>query len=78
VYRKNFIFHPLAFTLAMVPMEMPTRGVIESYRESYQGVSLRLITFYDGVNDQSVTRLDALYGCAAVRPEWAVVVPDAL
>lgn len=77
-YRKNFIFHPLAFTLAMVPMEMPTKGVVESYRESYQGVSMRLITFYDGINDQSVTRLDALYGTAAVRPEWACVVADAL
>lgn len=77
-YRKNFIFHPLAFTLAMVPMEMPTRGVVESYRESYQGVSMRLITFYDGINDQSITRLDALYGTAPVRPEWACVVADAL
>jgi hypothetical protein len=78
VYRKNFIFHPLAFTLAMVPMEMPTRGVVEAYRESYQGCSLRLITFYDGTNDQSITRLDALYGVAAVRPEWACIVADAL
>lgn len=77
-YRKNFIFAPQAVTLAVVPMEMPTRGVVESYRESYQGVSIRLITFYDGINDQAITRLDMLYGFKWVRPEWACVVADAL
>jgi hypothetical protein len=59
-------------------MEMPTKGVVESYRESYQGVSIRLITFYDGINDQAITRLDMLYGFKWVRPEWACVVADAL
>jgi hypothetical protein len=77
-YRNNFIFDPLAVTLAIVPMEMPTRGVVESYRESYDGVSIRLITFYDGINDQQITRLDVLYGYKWVRPEWAVRIPDAL
>lgn len=77
-YRKNFIFLPQAVTLAVVPMEMPTRGVVESYRESYDGVSIRLISFYDGINDIQVTRLDLLYGFLWVRPEWAVVIPDAL
>jgi hypothetical protein len=77
-YRKNFIFVPQAVTLAVVPMEMPTRGVVESYRESYDGVSIRLISFYDGINDQTITRLDLLYGFLWVRPEWAVVVPDSL
>jgi len=75
-YRNNFIFHPLAVSLAIVPMEMPTRGVVEAYRESYNGVSIRLITFYDGINDQMITRLDVLYGYKWVRPEWAVRVPD--
>jgi hypothetical protein len=77
-YRNNFIFHPLAVTLAIVPMEMPTRGVVEAYRESYNGVSIRLITFYDGINDQQITRLDVLYGYKWVRPEWAIRVADAL
>ena len=77
-YRNNFIFHPLAVTLAIVPMEMPTRGVVESYRESQDGVSIRLISFYDGINDQMITRLDVLYGWKWVRPEWACRVPDVL
>lgn len=77
-YRNNFIFHPLAVTLAIVPMEMPTRGVVEAYRESYDGISIRLITFYDGIQDQQITRLDVLYGAKWVRPEWAVRVPDVL
>lgn len=78
IYRKNFIFVPQAVTLAIVPMEMPTKGVVESYRESYQGCSLRLITFYDGIADNMITRLDCLYGYKWVRPEWAAVVADAL
>src|SRR3954462_1287419 len=77
-YRNNFIFHPLAVSLAIVPMEMPTRGVVEAHRESQDGVSIRLITFYDGIADQQITRLDVLYGYKWVRPEWAVRVPDAL
>jgi hypothetical protein len=77
-YRNNFIFHPLAVTMAIVPMEMPTRGVVEAHRESQDGVSIRLITFYDGINDQQITRLDVLYGYKWVRPEWACRVPDAL
>jgi hypothetical protein len=77
-YRNNFIFDPLAVTLAIVPMEMPTRGVVESYRESYDGVSIRLISFYDGINDQQITRLDVLYGYRWVRPEWAIRVADKL
>ena len=77
-YRNNFIFHPLAVTLAIVPMEMPTRGVVEAYRESQDGVSIRFITFYDGIQDQQISRLDVLYGYKWVRPEWACRVPDAL
>lgn len=77
-YRKNFIFVPQAVTLAVVPMEMPTKGVVESYRESYDGVSIRLISFYDGINDQTITRLDLLYGYLWIRPEWSCVVCDAL
>jgi hypothetical protein len=77
-YRQNFVFVPEAVTLAIVPLEMPTRGVMESYRDSLDGVSMRLITFYDGIADQAITRLDVLYGSLWVRPEWACIVPDAL
>jgi hypothetical protein len=37
---------------------------------------MRLINFYDGVNDISGYRLDILYGYLWTRPEWAVAIAD--
>jgi hypothetical protein len=30
------------------------------------------------MSDNVITRLDLLYGFAAIRPEWSVIVPDVL
>lgn len=74
-FRKNFIMDPMAITMATADLELP-RGVHEAYRETYDGVSMRMITAYDVVNDDFITRLDVLYGYAAVRPEWVCAVAD--
>lgn len=74
-FRKNFILDPMAITMATADLELP-RGVHEAYRETYDGVSMRMITAYDVVNDDFITRLDVLYGYAAVRPEWICGVAD--
>lgn len=76
VYRKNVAFRPEAFTLATADLELP-RGVHEAHRENQDGISVRLVTFYQGITDQMVTRLDVLYGYTVIRPEWACVVADA-
>jgi hypothetical protein len=39
---------------------------------------MRMITAYDIMSDNLITRLDLLYGYAAIRPEWACVVADAI
>jgi len=36
------------------------------------GVSIRMVSDYDIMNDLFITRCDVLYGHAAQRPEWAV------
>jgi hypothetical protein len=77
VYRKNFAYDPSAITMATADLELP-RGVHEAHREQYDGVSMRLVTGYIIGTDQMLTRLDVLYGYAWVRPEWCVVVADAL
>jgi len=78
-YRKNFIMHPDAVTLAIVPLDVPKGpGVIRSATESQDGISISMVTFYDGINMQEITRLDVLYGYVWQRPEFAVVVGDAL
>jgi hypothetical protein len=77
-YRKNIAFAPQAVTMAMVDLYMPTKGVVDAARESFDGCSMRMITYYNGQTDQEATRLDVLYGYLWVRPEWACAIGDAL
>jgi len=73
-YTTNMGFHKDAFALACVPMFLPPsgRGVVAAEQESYEGMSLRMIQFYDGTNDRFVSRFDVLYGWATPYPELAV------
>jgi P22 coat protein - gene protein 5 len=77
VYRKNIVFAPEAVTMATADLELP-RGVQEAARETFDGLSIRMVSQYNIMTDQFVTRLDVLYGYLWVRPEWAVAVGDAI
>lgn len=77
-FRKNFIMDPMAVTMATADLPLPGKGVVESYRESYDGVSLRFIQGYDVTNDVFISRFDVLYGFQTVRPEWGTSVADIL
>lgn len=72
-YRQNLTFHKNAFALAMVPMVSPP-GAVDVARQSYDGMSVRVIPYYDGSNDYSSYRLDILYGVKAIDPRLAVRV----
>jgi hypothetical protein len=76
-YRKNFVYAPEAVTMAIADLEIP-KNVQEASRESFDGVSLRMISQYVIGTDQIPTRLDALYGYLWIRPEWGVVVADVI
>lgn len=73
-YQCNVAYHRDAFTLAMVPMWAPPggKGVIDVAQETYNGFTIKVTEFYDGVNDNSIMRLDVLYGWAATYPELSV------
>ena len=72
-YNTNVGFHRDAFTLAMVPMWSPPKtGVVDVAMETYNGFTLKVTKFYDGVNDNLLMRVDVLYGWAAPYPELAV------
>lgn len=75
-YRRNLVMRPEAVTMVSADLYMPTKGVVEAARETFDNISLRMITAYDPQSDQTYTRLDVLYGYLWVRPEWAVTVPD--
>ena len=72
-YTQSIGFHKDAFTLACVPMWAPPggKGVIDVAQESYKGMNIKVTEFYDGVNDNSIMRLDVLFGWAATYPELA-------
>ena len=74
-YRKNFAYYAEAVTMATGELELP-RGVHEAARETYDGISLRMVTDYAVLSDQFITRLDILFGSLMVRPEWVVAVAD--
>lgn len=77
VYRKNVCFVPEAIALVTADLELP-RGVHEAHRETYEGVSMRMVTAYDVRSDQFITRMDVLYGYLWIRPEWVVTIADAI
>lgn len=70
--RQNIGFQKNAFAAAFAPL--PVIASCEGYTASVQGVSVRVMTFGDGKTDQEHTRIDVLYGEAAVRPDhsWRV------
>jgi hypothetical protein len=76
-YRKNFAYAPEAVTLATADLEIP-KGIHEGWREAFDGVSMRMLTDYFIGTDQMITRLDVLYGYLWIRPEWCVVITDAI
>ena len=70
-YQQNLFFHKNAFALTMVPMVKPP-GAVDVGRRSYKGISVRVIPYYDGTNDDSNWRLDILYGVDAIDTRLAV------
>lgn len=72
-YGCNVGFHEDAFTLAMVPMATPPSGTGARVEQiSHNGYTIKVTDFYDGTNDNVITRLDVLFGWAATYPELAV------
>ena len=69
-YPMNMAFHKSAFTLAMRPLEIP-QSCVWGARESYNGLSVRVIKAYDVTDDKEVLRFDVLYGVLTQRPEAA-------
>lgn len=70
-YAQNLFFHKNAFALAMVPMVAPP-GAVDVARESYNGVSVRIIPYYDGTNDIAKWRCDVLYGVKTIDRRLAL------
>ena len=76
IYRKNIAYAPEAITLATGNLPLPPNT--DAARAEYDGISLRMVNQYLAGTDQEVHRIDVLYGALVVRPEWGVVIADAV
>jgi hypothetical protein len=73
-YACNVGYHRDAFTLACVPLApVPAGTGAKSYVATDENLSVRVTEGFDITNDNSITRIDVLYGYAATYPELACV-----
>ena len=69
-YVHNLMYHRDAFTFATAAL--PIYGAAEKcVVKTLDGISLRVWQDGDIRNDELLTRIDILYGYAAIRPAWA-------
>lgn len=69
-YPMNLGFHKNAFGLVSVPIELPDGAAFKA-RESYNGLSVRIVKDYDITNDEDIIRLDIMYGWKTLYPDLA-------
>jgi len=69
---QNLVFHKDAFVLGCADLILP-KGMHMAARASdpESGLSIRLVSGYDIVNDRMNSRLDILYGWKCIYPEFA-------
>lgn len=69
--QQNLLYHPDAFTLATCDLHLPG-GTDFKARETYEGISMRIVRDYDINTDAMPCRLDILSGVLTLRPQYAV------
>ena len=66
----GLMYHRDAFTFATAALPLMD-DAIKCVVKTMDGISIRLWQAADIRNDEILTRLDILYGFAAIRPAWA-------
>lgn len=72
-YTLGLMYHKDAFTFATAALPLMSSSE-KCVRKTADGLSLRVWQDSDIRNDELLTRIDILYGYAAIRPEWACAV----
>lgn len=70
IYKPSLAFHRDAFAFATADLVKPN-GVDFAARETFDGISMRIVRNYDINNDTFPCRLDVLYGFKTIRPQLA-------
>lgn len=71
-YPQNLVYHPNAFALVTVPIEIPANVWGARETDTDAGLSIRVVKQYDIDADEEIIRLDILYGVKTLYPELAV------
>jgi hypothetical protein len=72
---NNLVYHKDAVVLATADLEIPSSVPKTAVgRINNNGLSIRVVKYYDGANDTENCRVDALYGVAIRRPEHLCVI----
>ena len=69
-YAQPLMYHRDAYTFATCPLPLMD-DAIRCVVKTYDGISLRVWEASDIRNDEKLTRIDILWGSAALRPQWA-------
>ena len=69
-YPTPLMYYRDAFTFATAPLPLMD-DAIRCVVKTYDGISLRVWEGSDIRNDEKLTRIDILWGFAAIRPQWA-------
>lgn len=69
-YATPLMYHRDAFTFATAALPLMD-DAIRCVVKTYDGISLRVWEGSDIRNDEKLTRIDILWGFAAIRPQWA-------
>lgn len=69
-YPTPLMYHRDAFTFATAALPLMD-DAIRCVVKTYDGISLRVWEGSDIRNDEKLTRIDILWGFAAIRPQWA-------
>ncbi len=75
-YALGLMYHKDAYTFATAALPLMAASE-KCVRKTYDGISLRVWQDSDIRNDELLTRIDILYGYAAIRPEWGCAVVGA-
>lgn len=75
-YALGLMYHKDAFTFATADLPLMADAA-KCVRKTKDGLSIRVWQASDIRNDELLTRIDILWGFAAIRPEWASVIVGA-
>jgi hypothetical protein len=69
-HRANLAFQRNALALVTVPMELPDSCSFKA-RETFNGLSIRVVKAYDILTNYETIRLDVMYGTKCINPAFA-------